>query len=457
MMSRALLCGAALATLSFAPAAMACTESPTGTYTCSTDPSDPVARAGDDDIIVNVDTGARVDGGSDVAIATDDRMALTNAGTIESAGNRAIESDNDATITNTGTISALTADAINVGNRLELDNFGTIETGDDAVQMGDHAVIVNHAGAAIRSDDKGITGGDNGTVTNQGGITVLNEGIELGDDAMVYNSGTISAVEDGVQIGRNGHVINSGVIESTGPDGDGLDIDDGAVINSGSITAAATSGAGIDIDGPFSDAGDGFPGAYDALTINNSGLIQGGTGILVETETYTEHGEDFYPNLQSQIITNTGAIRGTEGTAINVGMGADTLRLGAGSVIGGTVLLGGGDDLLSFFETGYSDGYDSLFDAGDGTDEAYFAFSDDLFESLSWLGGVLTLEFGGDAGVFDLALTGFETYTFENAGGAISYSTAELAGLTSQVPLPAAIWLMGLGLGGLGLTRRRQV
>ncbi len=481
MTPRALLCGTALAALPFvlATPALACTESPSGTYTCTANPSAPVDRGGDNDITVTVDAGAVVTGGADAGILANSDLEVTNAGTVQSDGEHAIEANDRAEISNTGTISSTDKDAVNVDNDLALTNSGTLSAGDDGVSIGNRADIENLASGRILADDKGITGEDDAIidnkglidagdkaitvedgadVTNSGTILAGTEGVEAGDDAIVTNlaSGVIRADEDGVQVGRNASITNHGLIESTGSDGDGLDIDDGTVINTGTITAAALTGAGIDVDGPFADAGDPYPGPYGALVIDNSGLIQGNTGILVETHGYTEDGEDFYPNVQSQIVTNTGTIRGTGGTALNLGMGADSLLLGAGSVVDGVTLLGGDDDLLSFYETGYSDGFASLFDGGDGTDEVYFAFSDGLFQSVSWLDDVLTLAFDGGAGTFDIALTNFETYTFEGVGGPVSYSTADLVAQIAAVPLPAAFWLMGLGLGGLTLVRRRR-
>ena len=155
------------------------------------------------------------------------------------------------------------------------------------------------------------------TVTNSGSISAEGTAYAFGikaSTATVTNSGTISASSEtnsaeGVYSYDAANVYNTGTILVSSTSGDATVISGDTsvtVSNSGTISASSTSGTAIG--------------------------IAGGAG--------------------NNILTNTGTISSTttSGTAyaIQFGSGLDTVSLGAGSKIIGTIDLGGGADVVNF-------------------------------------------------------------------------------------------------------------
>ena len=475
-MTRTLLGGTALALITLAaPQARAC-ELSGFTYTCTITEAAPIVDDRDN-VDVTVQSGARVDNADGIAIELsgddgeitndgeitsagvdgdgdgfnaielDDDHVIANNGIIASADGRAIDADDDLSVTNTGDITAQVGDAINASDDLSVVNSGRIESGDDGVQ-GDSGTVENAAGGTITAADKAVTFDGDATVTNDGTITAGDEGVEAGD-ATVTNTGRITAVEDAVQV-ATGDITNAGTIESTDPSGggDGLDIDDGSVVNSGTISAI--DGAGIDVDGPVADAGETNPNDIGDLTVENSDTIRGLIGIQVETESFTEDDEEFFPNASAQIITNSGIIEGTDGTAMLLGAGEDVLTLLDGAQVIGETLFGEDNDLLAFDAT--VDGYDSLFDGGAGTDRVEFAFDLSFLRTSTEIApNTVSLGFSGTDVDFDVTLANFESFHI----GGEDFTFDEVVEAVPAIPLPAGIWLLGGGLAGLAWLRRR--
>lgn len=451
--------------------------------TCSAGAINAPFSSADDALNVTIEPNATVLAPSEDALELDGVDAtVTNDGAITSQGNRGIDAEDGLTLFNgrsgddpmaLRSVVSTTSDAVRGGDDLTIRNFGDINGGDEAVQAGDRADIVNKSIGVIQATDKGIQVGDDLSLVNRGQILSGDEGVEADDGADITNSGTIFAFEDAVQVQSGATITNSGSIlssggrapgDTTGPfttDGDGVDIDDGSIFNNGSGSEIiAANGAGIDFDGNAPEPGDP-DGTGDAL-IYNEGTIRGVQGILVETVTNVA--DDQYANTSSQNVINYGTIEGTGGTALNLGGGDDTLLMYDMSVVKGEALFGEGSDTLYLASLEYSsDGWEELFDGGADEDDIRFAFGLSRLIGVEDTGAAIRLilasfdgPLAGSASAaqpetFDVLLSNFETASFaDGSGGFVTIS------LAAAIPLPASILALGAGLAGLGALRRRR-
>ena len=454
----------ALALLSATTARAGCVEGPTNAYVCTGTQTGGLTD-GDAGVTVDVLTGATVENsGNDALRLRGAGPVVTNHGTLKTVIDGDGVDSNDArksglTLINTGTID-VAARGVNADNR---NNVTVINSG-----------LIN----APTNDGIRLGAGAHARVENTGTLKSGDEGLEAGNDAVVLNGpgALLQAVEDGVQVGENARIENEGTIESiiidADPDnwGDGIDIDSGTILNTGTIRSV--DGAGID---------------YDASTVAqsrivNSGTIEGGTGVEVELGGGVDPA-----NTRSQWIRSDGIITGRDGVAIELGAGADiveifdtlsflnpvagaesdTLALGsAGPVeVNGITDLGDDDDRLGIFNTAggglYQAALSDLFDGGNGTDIALFSASRQEFVAASGTGKALTLGFAKGAEAITLDLANFEWIAFgvdplTGTGGQV-FAADRVARGPSAIPVPAAVWLAGSGLAALaGLRLRRR-
>ncbi|MCJ2128258.1 hypothetical protein [Methylobacterium sp. E-045] len=343
--------------------------------------------------ILSIDDAVQVQSGS-VAAGT---LTITTAigSTLVSAEGQALDLASTsgtflAEIDNAGSLLALVSDGVRIGATLDLVNSGTLQGGSaagyvqgaDGIQFEDGAsgTVRNAAGGAILGDRHGINMGEDSLVkvTNEAGARILGgNGSGIGSDgtATVINHGTITgsfADADGSDV--NG--ATPGAEDGGGPDGihdgdgDGIDIDLRATIeNHGTIRGLGAGGTGSDglpntAEGIAAGGGDivNLAGAriYGAglgiliddssqgdapfvTHIDNAGLIQGGSGIAVRIVSALD-----------DVVTNSGRILGTGGTAIQFGSGDNTLAIETGSAIRGVSLGGDGTDTLDYAEFGAS-------------------------------------------------------------------------------------------------------
>ncbi|MCC0807851.1 calcium-binding protein [Methylobacterium sp. W2] len=295
-----------------------------------------------------------------------------------------------AEIDNAGSLLALAADGVKIGATVDLVNRGTINGGSaagyiqgaDGIQFEDGAsgTIRNAAGGAILGDRHGINMGEDSlvTVTNAAGARILGgNGSGIGSDgtATVINHGMITgSFADAAGSDVNG--ATPGAEDGGGPDGindgdgDGIDIDFRATIeNHGTIRGLGAGGTGSDglpntAEGIAAGGGDivNLAGAriYGAglgiliddssqgdapfvTSIDNAGLIQGGSGIAIKIVSALD-----------DVIVNAGRILSAGGTAIQFGSGDNTLAIETGSAIRGLSLGGDGTDTLDYSEFGAS-------------------------------------------------------------------------------------------------------
>lgn len=313
---------------------------------------------------------------------TGELIRLNNAGTMTGTGNQAIDLrymiNTAATITNTGAISASQKGAVKLGNNATLINSGLIETTaagengitaknydpvDDGISTFAHGLQLTNSGdGRIIGMKHGVTGEGEAAVTNsaliegKGGsglnwdwaptlqqndkytVTVVNE-----ENGIIRGTGNTTALDgDGVDVDYAVNLTNRGQIIARDSFGsaDGLAIGGGSVTNSGTISASNSNAAG-QAYGILVDDSDGG-NAFEAVTILNSGIIQGegsnGVGIKIVSD-------------RANSITMTGGlIHGGSGTAVTMGSGNDIFTYTAGNVSGG-IDGGAGNNAMVFQST----------------------------------------------------------------------------------------------------------
>lgn len=338
--------------------------------------------------------------------------------------------------------------AINLkdGARGFVRNEGTILSGDEGLQAGDDFIVRNWG--TLEAVEKGIdANGSNADIQNFSGARITsttNEGVEAGDDALVRNDGIIEAFDDAIQVGENATITNTGIIRNTQTQSDlaggaeaqdAIDIDSGTIKNTASGQILSTTNAAIDFD----------PGS-NASEIDNKGLIKGTLAVTVDDA-----------DTASQTVINSGTLEGTSGVALYLGLGGDAVDLKAAGKVLGDVLLGGGDDMLTFTGAGFSGlGIDNLYAGGADTDMVIFdGFGvGDIFDVIVQGQDVdLFLSDGGDTTLF--SLTEFEQFKFGTGAQQVVLGLDDLRALAA-IPLPAGGLLLLGGLGLLGAARARR-
>ncbi len=212
--------------------------------------------------------------------------------------------------------------------------------------------MLNYQGGSIIGARHGITAGQ--------AITVTNDGIITGNDGSGINLDT--AGNTTAHITNNAHGIITGNLVSS--DGDGVDVDGQVAIeNYGQIKSLGQGSEnlseGLAIGGGTVNnyAGGLIEGAdraitvddsnlgneFGATTIVNDGTIKGDTGDAIKITSCVGNVSCF-----SNTLTNRGTIVGN----VALGGGNDTLNLGHGSSITGTVDGQGGVDAVHLADAG---------------------------------------------------------------------------------------------------------
>ncbi|MBH1967002.1 MAG: autotransporter domain-containing protein [Pseudomonadales bacterium] len=301
---------------------------------------------------------------------------------------------------------ALRIDSNFASGTVLIDNSGTIrsKTGQgldlDALRSaGVQTTIINRAGGLIRGDaSDGMKTGTNATITNYGEISTGDshnadgkfDGIDIdtATGVSVTNYGSLSGGRHGITTDLGATLVNYGDI--TGRNGSGFGSDgDGTVINHGTITGAYSGlqpngdGDGVDIDniahienygtiqgvgaggvdkGGIANGSEGIAlgGGYvlnakDALIsgANSAILVDDGSGGSGQAATTLENfgtiqgldgfGVKFVGEFDDNVI-NGGTISASNGPALDLGGGNDSLTLNNGSRFIGVVDGGTGYD-----------------------------------------------------------------------------------------------------------------
>ncbi len=306
-------------------------------------------------------------------------------GLIRGEASDGMKTGSNNTITNYGEIS--TGDSVIAGNKFDgvdidsatgvvVNNFGLISGGRHGITT-DLGATLNNFGTIIGRNGSGFGSDGVGTVTNYGTITGSNNGLQPNGDG------------DGVDIDLIGHIENYGTIQGTGASGvdkngfangsEGIALGGGYVLNgSGALISGANSAILVD-DG---SGGSGVGATY----LENHGTIQGLDGFGVK----------FVGEFDDNVV-NDGLISASNGLALDMGGGNDTLTLRNGSRFIGVVDGGTGTDTVIM----------------DDTRGGSFGASQN-FESLQVKQGVWTLTGSGDFSVGGSVLSGAELI---NQGG----------------------------------------
>ncbi len=467
---------------------------------------------GDDVTVTNSGSVTTTDG--DAVRATGDMASVTNSGSINAedegllvdgggatvinsaaitAGGVGVEAGANATITNSGIITSTGDRGVEAAEGLVLRNTGTIQSFEGAVRDDEGEVAITNGtaeitGALIKAigaeEDDGEIGGFRGIrtrgfdaeIVNWGIIEATGEAVEGRDGFDLTNYGRIEVVElnpddvdgeftaeqvereDGVQFG-DGTLRNMAGAEIIGRD-DGVDVDSGLVENHGLIASTdAGDGAAIDVDAVSeSEDDDGNALPAPSLEIINSGTIEGAIAIL-----YAE-AEDGEPgSTASQTIRNSGAITGTQGTAIQFSsdQGEVLLELMGGSAITGDVLFGPSDDTVLVGDLTSGVLINSLFDGNGGEDIFDFTlYTVAQLVSVDYLDDV-TVDLGildNNGALLEATIAEFELFAF--AGNLFAFDDlGDLVGpgTPNEIPLPGGLPLLAGGLAAAALLRRRTV
>ena len=330
--------------------------------------------------------------------------AIDSSGDLTQARNYVIYNRSGGQIL--GANDALRIDSNFVSGSLLIDNSGIIRstTGQgldlDALRSdGVKTTIINREGGLIRGDaSDGMKTGANATITNYGEISTGNshnadekfDGIDIdsASGVSVTNYGVIAGGRHGITTDLGATLVNYGQI--TGRNGSGFGSDgDGTVINHGTITGAYSGlqangdGDGVDIDkiahienyvtiqgvgaggvdkGGFANGSEGIAlgggyilnasgamisGANSAILVDDG---SGGSGLAATTlenfgtiQGHDGFGVKFVGEFADNVV-NGGTISGSNGLALDLGAGNDSLTLRNGSRFVGAVDGGSGYD-----------------------------------------------------------------------------------------------------------------
>ena len=387
------------------------------------------------------------------------------------------------------------------------------------VTNGTGALVAGNNGSGINIDginnQEIVTIVNNGVITGNG-VTGDGDGVDVDGLVMLMNAGTIRSLNalndtsEGVTVG-GGTIINSGTIQGSisaplNNIGTGRGITIGGVdkdANDNPIPVQAPYGALMLTNSGLirgdSDSGIAFTSALaggftNTITNTATGTIEGGgTAVAIQT------------GADRDIINNSGLIKAdTSGKAINMGAGDDTLNFFGGSILGsidggtgsndlnifGGALVASGDASISNFDLNLAGGTLDLNDfsellaslsvSGSSTiDFGHLGGGSNLIDFSAigtHAGGVLQLwdyDFGRDHLYFsvldpstfmstfrslylptDICFDGLCGYNIVSVNS-IASGTSNFEIVSDAVPEPTTLCLLGFGLAGLALRRRR--
>jgi subtilase-type serine protease len=362
-------------------------------------------------MIYGVDDAVRI--GNNFDYGTID---LDNSGTIRSLNGTglnldAIQSANFHTIIDNqkgGLIRGEAGDGIKSGANAFITNYGEISSGDsrtagetfDGVDAGSAAGVTLTNFGLITGGRYGVNTGQGALLDNFGTLTGRNgAGYYSSGDGVVYNNG------DSNSDYKNPTIIGSVNGLQPNGDGDGIHIEHVATINNWRGTILGTGASGVDNNGVTNTSeGISMGGGYVLNSqyalisgANNGMLVSTGSGGPGVGATYLNNfgtirglngfGVKFVGEFADQVFNN-GLISGSNGLALDLGGGNDTLTLYTGSQFVGVVNGGSGHNTLIM---------DDL-TAGYFPQNGSFGSSQN-FESLQVRYGIWTLTGSGDFSV----------------------------------------------------------
>ncbi|SEE75382.1 autotransporter outer membrane beta-barrel domain-containing protein [Pseudomonas coleopterorum] len=313
--------------------------------------------------------GGLVQGSSDAFRIKDDfdrgAIVVDNSGTLRSLNKRAIDlealkSTGIATTLDNragGLIRSEKNDAMKTGINATITNHGEISTGDTLSLDDKYDGIDVAAATGVSVYNYGlISGGRHGVTTDEGAL-LYNEGTVIGRNGSGYGSdgngtvinrglisGDVSGLQavgdgDGVDIDYIGHIENYGTIRGTGASGakpgDPLNASEGIAMGGGYIfNASGATISGADNAILIDDGSNGS--AHGATYLENHGSITGLKGFGVQL-----NGEF------ADTVINAGTIGGSNGQALQMGAGDDSLTVHSAGRFIGLVDGGSGSDRVN--------------------------------------------------------------------------------------------------------------
>ncbi|WPO99980.1 autotransporter domain-containing protein [Pseudomonas sp. HR96] len=312
-------------------------------------------------------SGALIEGYDDAlrinSLLPSGSVVIDNSGTIHSATGQGLDLDalrggTTTTVYNRlgGLIHGDASDGIKTGANAALYNWGEISTGDSHTD-------------SDKFDGVDVDSASNVTIYNHGLISGGRHGITADNDATLYNDGTVIG-RNGSGFGSdgNGSVVNHGLISGdysglkANGDGDGVDIDLVAHIeNYGTIRGTGAGGVdkngftnhseGIAIGGGYvyNAAGALVSGADNAMLVDDGSSGGGVAATHLENYGTIEGRNGFGVQLKGDFadsVINGGLISGSNGLALDLGGGDDSLTLRSASRFVGLVDGGSGYDQL---------------------------------------------------------------------------------------------------------------
>jgi len=426
---------------------------------------------------INNDTVAAGTGSTTVS-----SVALTNAGTIESAAggqavnfNKILSGTNS--VTNSGLIKATGSDAIRPGVNGTVSNSGTIQSivvsgsssdGVD-VQTNTGVVITNasnwSAGSPLTSGTGLIDGGRHGIT---GGLTLTNTAFttsitnNLGGTIRGLNGSGVNL--DGLSGLQTATIVNGGTITGTGVtgDGDGVDVDGLVnITNTGTIRSVNAFSATVVANSEGITVGGGTivnSGTIEGLvTAGNTNAVGKGISLLgndITTGPLAGTREAIYGNA---VITNQngGLIRGDSDSGIVVGGPASgftvTINNNAGATIRGGATLAGLGGTNAAILTGADN--DTINTAGtiDGSSNGRAIAMGGGNNTLNITGGTITGSIdGGTGGTNALTINPGAGNAFSYGGAITNFNTTAVQGgrfnLSGSINSTSAITISSGGI-----------
>ncbi len=272
-------------------------------------------------------------------------------------------------------------EGIQGGDGLVVENAGTITATEKTIDAnGENISITNETTGIIRSTaSEGIEAEDFATVINHGIIEGFDDAVQVGEEALIENYGTIENTQTQADIDANPGLEAQ----------DAIDIDSGTIINEGTIRSTTNSAIDYDPGAATSTiqnrglitgtvAVNTDDGDTAGQEIFNAGTLVGTQGLAL----YLGQGEDKLVNLKGGEIVG-GADFGAAADALifDVDYFDDTIGLFAG----GALFDGGdGEDTVSFLGLLSTDIIDVTLDNGELLLSVLGIGGDATLRLLSW-------------------------------------------------------------------------